>query len=136
MSITVTVRDETAAGDAYHQAPLELPSERVTVRELLRARVYQEVQDYNQQQGDQAFRGLVQPTDAERVLNGGRAEYRMKKPRQIDWKTQFEKAQAAFEENAFLVLAGDQQAAKLDEELAIAAGEEVAFVKLTPLVGG
>jgi len=39
------------------------------VRELIRTRIYQEVQDYNRKEPEY-FRGLVEPTDAERVLNG------------------------------------------------------------------
>ena len=61
--------------------PLEFPTERITVRELIRERVYQEVQDFNRKQGERVFRGLVQPTDAERVLNGRRTEYRLKRHR-------------------------------------------------------
>ena len=47
MSVTLTVRDETTSGDVYHELPLEFPTERITVRELIRERVYQEVQDFN-----------------------------------------------------------------------------------------
>ena len=47
MSATLTIRDETAAGEPVHEFPLEFPSERITVRELIRERVYQEVTDYN-----------------------------------------------------------------------------------------
>ena len=79
MPVTLTVRDETAAGHVYEERPLEVPSERMTVRELIRERVYQEVQDFNRKQGEQIFRGLVQPSDTERVLNGNREGYRLKK---------------------------------------------------------
>jgi hypothetical protein len=45
----------------------------------------------------------VQPTDAERVLNGKRTEYRLHRHRQI------EKAIEAFGQNGFLVLIDDKQ---------------------------
>jgi hypothetical protein len=70
MSVTLTVRDETASGDVFNELPLEFPSERITVRELIRARVYQEVQDFNRKTEERFFRGLVQPNDSERILNG------------------------------------------------------------------
>src|ERR1700730_14727372 len=102
MSVTLTIRDETASGDVYHELPLEFPSEHITVRELIRERVYQEVQDFNRKRDEQVFRGLVQPTDAERVLNGKRTEYRLKEHREIQWKPQLEKALDAFDRNGFL----------------------------------
>jgi hypothetical protein len=136
MPVTLTIRDETASGDVYNEAPLEFPSERITVRELIRERVYQEVQDFNRKQDEQVFRGLVQPTDAERVLNGKRTEYRLKTHRQLEWKSQFEKAIDAFGRNGFLVLIDDKQAEGLDQEFVIGRETRVSFVQLTPLVGG
>ena len=136
MSITLTVRDETAAGNVYHELPLEFPSERISVRELIRERVYQEVQDFNRKQGEQVFRGLVQPTDTERVINGNRTEYRMAKHRMIEWKTQFENAIEAFERNGFFILVDDKQAINLDEEFVVGHNTLISFVKLVPLAGG
>ncbi len=136
MPVTITIRDETTAGDVYAETPLVLPAERMTVRELIRERVYQEVQDYNRGTPDATFRGLVQPSDAERVLNGRRPEYRLPTRRQLDWKPQFEAACEAFTTNRFLLLVGDRQAESLDETFEIGTGTEVSFVKLTPLVGG
>jgi len=136
MSVTLTVRDETSSGDVYHERPLEFPTERITVRELIRERVYQEVQDFNHRRDEQVFRGLVQPTDAERVLNGKPTEYRLKAHRAIDWKSQFEKALEAFERNGYFILIDDKQAESLDQELVIGRGTLVSFVKLTLLVGG
>jgi len=136
MTVTLTVRDETAAGQIYHELSLEFPSERIAVRDLIRERVYQEVQDFNCRQNERVFRGLVQPSDAERVLNGNRPEYRLQQHRQIDWKPQFENALQAFGKNGFLVLVNNRQAAGLEEEFTIAPGTQVSFVKLTLLVGG
>jgi len=136
MPVTLTIRDETTSGDVYHERPLEFPTERITVRDLIRERVYQEVQDFNLEQGERNFRGLVQPTDAERVLNGRRTEYRLKEHRRIEWKPQFEKAVEAFEQNGFFILIDDKQAEGLDQEFVIGRGTVVSFVRLTPLVGG
>lgn len=136
MPVTLTVRDETTSGDIYHERPLEFPTERITVRELIRERVYQEVQDYNRKRDDQVFRGLVQPTDAERILNGKPTEYRLKSHRQIEWKSQFEKAVEAFDRTAYFILIDDKQAESLDQEFVIGYGTLVSFVKLTMLVGG
>jgi hypothetical protein len=136
MSVTLTVRDETAAGRVYNELPLEFPSERITVRELIRERVYQEVQDFNRNHEQNVFRGLVQPSDTKRVLNGSAAEFRLPKHRSIDWKEQFEKATEAFVQNGFLVLIDNQQVGSLDEEFVIRHGTKVSFIKLTLLIGG
>jgi hypothetical protein len=68
----LTIRDETTAGSETNRFTLEFPTERITIRDLIRERVYQEVQDYNREKAHAGgtFRGLVQPTEAEVALNG------------------------------------------------------------------
>lgn len=131
MSATLTVRDETTNGKTLHEWSLDFLTERITVRELIRSRVYQEVQDYNVRQPEH-FRGLVQPTDAEQTLNG----FKLRKPRQIEWKQQFEKAVEAFEKNQVLILVNEKQAESLEEEIVIGPETNVAFLRLAMLVGG
>jgi hypothetical protein len=131
MPTTLTIRDESTGGGTLHEFALEVLTERITVRELIRSRVYQEVQDYNQRQ-PAVFQGLVQPTDAEKTLNG----FKLKKPRQLNWKEQFDKALEAFESNRVLILVDDKQAESLDQEITVGPGTVVSFLRLTPLVGG
>jgi len=131
MSATLTIHDETTSGQKTNTFTLACLTERMTVRELIRARIYQEVQDYNQKEPEY-FRGLVEPTNAERVLNG----YKLRKKRKLDWQEQFDRALEAFTRNGFFVLVGDKQAESLDQEFSIKVDTEVSFVKLVPLVGG
>ncbi|MBS0197312.1 MAG: hypothetical protein JSR77_11185 [Planctomycetes bacterium] len=129
MSSTLTVIDANTTGAAGRRFELEFPSERVTIRELIRERVYQEVDDFNRRAREGAsgeFSGLVQP---ERRARGATA-------REVDWKQQFQTACDAFEKTRFIVLVGDRQARALDEMVEITAGLEITFLKLTPLVGG
>ena len=77
----VTIRDESVTGQTVAEFPIDLLTEQITVRELIRSRIYQEVDDFNHKLPE-IFRGLVQPTDAERTLNG----FKLREPRQIDWK--------------------------------------------------
>ncbi len=130
----LTIHDETASGSRTNSLTLDVLSETITVRELIRSRVYQEVQDFNirQRQGATDFRGLVMPTEAERTLNGAR----QRTPREIDWKKQFDKATEAFERNGFFILIDDEQADELDGELTLRHDTRVSFVKLVPLVWG
>ncbi len=131
MSNPLVIRDENTLGGVDRTFVLDFLTERITVRELIRSRVYQEVKDYNTQRPE-IFQGLVQPTDTERALNG----YKLREARSIDWEQQFKKAIAAFESNGFLILVGDEQATELDEEIVIAPQMAVTFLKLVPLVGG
>ena len=131
MAATLTIHDESLGGESLRAWALEVTTERLTVRELIRSRVYQEVQDYNQQCG-QVFHGLVPPEEAEKTLNG----WKLKKPRLLDWKRQFERAVEAFESNRILILVNDRQAESLDDELVLDPQMTVTFLRLTPLVGG
>ena len=131
MPATLTIRDETPDGEALSEWALDVLTERITVRELIRSRVYQEVQDYNRSRAD-VFRGLVQPEGAERALNG----WKLKKRRELDWKRQYERGMEAFEENQVLILVNDRQAESLDEVIEVGPDTRVTFLRLTPLVGG
>jgi hypothetical protein len=131
MVSAITIHDETSSGQRTGELTLEFLTERVTVRELIRSRVYQEVTEYNARQSGM-FQGLVQPTDAERTLNG----YQLQAKRRIDWEQQYALALRAFEGNGFLLLAGDRQLMDLDEELELRHDTSVTFLRLVPLVGG
>jgi hypothetical protein len=130
------IRDETPSGQSLHELSLDFLTERITVRELIRERVHHEVKEFNRRQSDRVFRGLVQPTNAEQVLNGHRTEYRLKQHRPIDWEAQFALALDGFAKNRFFVVIDEKQAETLDQEFVIGPDTEVSFVKLVPLVGG
>jgi len=131
MTAALTIHDATAFGEKTNSLTLECLTETLTVRELIRARIYQEVQDYNLKQPE-CFKGLVEPSDAERTLNG----FRLRQRRQLDWQEQFTRALEAFERNGFFILVDDRQAESLDESFTVRPGTEISFVKLLPLVGG
>ena len=131
MTTTLTFRDEALTGDVLRHFELRLESARLTVADLIRARVEAEVSAYNRERSG-LFEGLVQPTASEQALNG----YRLKPRRAIDAEAQVYRALDAFGRNGFFVLVDDRQAETLDEELVVADATVVSFVKLTPLVGG
>ncbi|MGW7262437.1 hypothetical protein [Streptomyces sp. NPDC054842] len=128
---TVTIVDETTSGDRGAGWGIEIAEERLTVGELIRRRVFQEVAEYNARR-PRVFQGLVQPEDTERVLNG----YALRTPRRVDPEAQTALALKAFAGNGFLVLVGDRQVTGPDEEIDLAPGTEVTFLKLVALVGG
>ena len=133
MSIALTIRDETtfAFGSNDQGFTLDVPTESITVRELIRTRVYQEVREYNLRQPEY-FRGLVQPAGAERTLNG----FKVPRRRRIDPGKQFAKAIESFYRNGFMILVNDQQVDELEEEIEVSPDTTVTFLKLVPLVGG
>ncbi|KJS61541.1 hypothetical protein [Streptomyces rubellomurinus] len=129
---TVTFVDETTSGLRREAGRLPVAEERLTVRELIRRRVFQEAAAAGAGHGA-AYQGLVRPTEAERALNGER-------PRpaggRVDPEQQVLAAAEAFGRNGFLVLVGDRQVEELDAEVDLRADTEVCFLKLVPLVGG
>jgi hypothetical protein len=134
MSTTPKIKDETTfslGGDDDRAFTLDVPDEKISVQELIRARVYREVHDYNHHQPEY-FLGLVQPSDAERTLNG----FRMRRRRTIDPERHFELAKRAFYFNRFILLVDDRQVDELEDEIEIRPDTTVTFLKLVPLVGG
>jgi hypothetical protein len=133
MITKLLIRDETTAslGKAEHTFTVHVSGEKISIRELIRQRVTQEVEEFNSRQ-PAVFRMLIQPSDTERTLNG----FKFHKPRLVDPITQYEKALEAFEGNGFIVLADDYQVQGLDDEIALHPETSVRFLKLVPLVGG
>ncbi|MFD4560723.1 hypothetical protein ACFWP5_41490 [Streptomyces sp. NPDC058469] len=128
---TVTFVDETSYGVRGDAWMLHVAEERLTLRELVRRRVFQEVAEYNARRGG-TFQGLVQPTDAEVTLNG----HAQGAPRRIDPERQFELTVEAIGRNGFLIFVDDCQIEELDEEIDLALDTGVVFLRLLALAGG
>ena len=123
MTATLTVRDEALDGRAPHEWPLDVPAERMTVRELIRSRVDQEARD---RRGHR----LHGRPDLLRAAPAGR------RPAAFDGDRRYEVVARAFEAGQVLILVGDAQATRLDEEFAVGPGTAVTFVRLSVLAGG
>lgn len=131
MEAVLKIYDQAPGAGREPAAALRLASERVTARDLIRRRVEQEVAAFNAAKDD-VFQGLVQPSGAERVLNG----FRLKQRRVLDPEKQVEAALAAFAGNGFVLLFDDRQLDDLDEEVVVTDDSTAVFLKLLPLVGG
>lgn len=127
----VSFVDETTAGERSSAWHLEIFEERLALREIIRRRVFQEVAEHNAKGGD-VFRGLVQPSDTERTLNG----FKLKQPRRVDPEEQVTRALEAFSRNGFVVLVDDRQVEELDAMVEVHRNTQFTFLKLVPLVGG
>lgn len=131
MKSTILIKDESISGEINHQMEFEVEQKHLSVRELIQKRVYQEVENYNQKLPDY-FHGLVQPTNAEEVLNG----FRIRDRRKIDPEKQFYIALDAFQKNGFFILINNRQVTDLETQIQLNKTVEISFLKLTPLVGG
>jgi len=129
MPISLPILDETTAGERRSAGEFQFEAETLTLREIIRRRVQQEVERFNRSDIE-VFRGLVQPEETERILNGVR-----ERP-VLDWQKQYARALAAFQGNGFLVFVDDRQITDPDETVHLTAHTKVAFLKLVPLIGG
>ena len=130
-SLLLTITDETAGGKVLNEIKLSFSSELVTVKEIIRARVYAEVDAYNNKMPEY-FKGLVQPSEAEVTLNG----FKLKEKRKVDPEKQLLIALDAFQKNGYFILIDNIQAESLEQMVVINNETTISFVKLTPLVGG
>jgi len=124
---TVLIVEQSLTGSMLGSFPLDLGVSRTTLRELVRRRVYEEVVELRAA----GRRPLVAPTDVEAALNGPRPS-----TRRVDWEVAADLAVKAFHRQAYIVTVGDRQITEIDEEFDIGLDTQVAFVRLTPMVGG
>lgn len=130
MPVTFDILDENTAGHRRAAGRFVSESTATTLREVIRVRIQQEVERFNQSEAD-VFQGLLQPEETERILNGVRSTHRL-----LDWEKQFSNAIRAFEGNGFLVLVDGRQITELDERISLEPQSQVTFLKLVPLIGG
>jgi hypothetical protein len=129
--VMVSIVDEAVVGLERDEWHLEIFEERLPLREIIRRRVFQEVAEHSARRSGR-FRGLVQPTQTERGLNGVRADQH----HPVDPHRQYDRAVEAFGRNGFIVLVDDRQVDDLDAQIDLRAGTEITFLRLVPLVGG
>ncbi|TNY36568.1 hypothetical protein [Thermomonospora catenispora] len=119
----VVLRDETAAGRPAGALRLSDLPERMTLRELIRLRVREEVARCDADPS----RDPAGPAGARRTGRAGPA---------VDWVERADRAERAFAANGFFVFSADRRLEDLDEEPDLTAGLELTFVKVVPPAGG
>jgi hypothetical protein len=129
--MTIQIFDAPLHGERTAAGGVFLASGPATLRDLIRGRLKQEVERYNQALPE-IFHGLVQPEESEQILNG----FRMKTRRPLDWEVQCGRAYSSFQKNGFLVLVDGKQVTELDSRFDLHENSEIDFIKLVPLVGG
>ena len=131
MPIAVRMWDITHPGQRTDAGRIALAVSRTTARQLIEARVRQEVERVNSSPAMAATQVLMEVSPAERILNGERQK------RTVDPAVQVARAVRAFESNGFMLFVDGIQLTDLDGLFDLATAEpEVEFIKLVPLVGG
>lgn len=138
MSVFNIVDEELGTSRKKSVMTLDCLTESMSLREIVRARIYQEVAEYNHSLREgtlpEIATMLIQPTLAESMLNKPKDKARKRK--MVNWEEQFQVACDSFEQNGFFVLVGDHQAESLDDEFITKVDTDVTFVKLVMLAGG
>ncbi len=67
--ITIAIKDENFSGKVLQEVQVGFSSNTVTIKDVIEARVRQEVERYNQKLPDY-YNGLIEPNDAEKTING------------------------------------------------------------------
>jgi hypothetical protein len=128
---TLTIEDRTSTGRPTGSITMPDVPVRITLRDLIRLRVREEVARYNLRPIDH-FVGLVQPEGAQVEAAG----FRLAQPHRLDWERQADAAIASFLRNGFFVLVDGKQVLDLDAPILLTENLDVGFIKLTQLVGG
>jgi len=131
MATVVTIKDKVNLGTTINEINVSFDSDQITVKDLIEARVRHEVDEYNRKLPEY-YSGLIQPSDAEKTLNG----FKLKDRKKIDAEQQVYVALDAFQKNLYFVLVNNKQAESLDEEVRISSSSNISFMRLTPLIGG
>lgn len=129
--MTIAIKDENFSGSIIQEINLYFQQENVTVRDIITQRVIHEVENYNQKLPEY-FNGLVEPSDAEKTING----FKLTTRKMIDAEKQVYVALDAFTKNSYFLLIDTIQSESLEQEVFLKSTTSISFIKLTPLVGG
>ena len=129
----ITIKDGEVTGSTIQEFVIQLPLEEITVRELIRSRIYQNVKDFNQcrsvvAENPQPF----ERSEKERTLNGKKSGER----HTVEWQQNFDLACKAFERNQFLLFVDGKQLDSLEQTISVTTKSEIKFLSLTLLAGG
>ncbi len=127
----IIIHDETKSGSILNQVRLKVSKNQISIKELIKLRVFQEAQEYNARKSAY-FRGLVRPTHAQPILNG----YKLDPNYKIDPQKQYYIAMDAFKRQGFHIMVDEKRIDDPDYEIPVNAQVRISFMKMVPLVEG
>ncbi|WP_273215244.1 hypothetical protein [Runella zeae] len=116
-------------GVVQNQFKLTVSSNKVKIKDLIKSRVFQEVEIYNQNKSV-FFQEL---TKFRKTSFGANT---LKEPESVDAEEQYYFTLESFQKNRFFLLVDNQQYSDLEEEITIYQNISVSFIRLIALVGG
>ena len=126
------VRDETMMGKLIYEFDLPLPKKQLSVRDIIRERVKQEIEQYQHQRKNNGY-SLVEVSSVEKILN----KYGIKETHKMDIEKQLDIAFRAFDNNGYFIIINDVQVETLEQIINLDDENlSVSFIKLVALVGG
>jgi hypothetical protein len=133
MSVVLNTVDQVLGAARSAGPQLSFPVDRITARDIVRARVLMEVHRYNNASAfaDNAL-NLTIPADEEHALNGPRRSRR----RELNAERQIEVALEAVRKGRIIIMFNGVQVSDLDAPLLVTPVSEARFLRLVPLVGG
>ncbi len=127
----IIIHDETKSGSILNQVRLKVSKDQITIKELIRLRVFQEAQEYNARKSAY-FRGLVRPIHAQPILNG----YKLDPKYKIDPLKQYYVAMDAFRRHGFYIMIDEKRIEDPEFEIPVNSEIRISFMKMVPLVEG
>ena len=126
MKATILIIDTNKRGDIQYQNVYIFDYALLTAEELIKDRVCQEIEVYNQLKPDH-FTGLVQPFIPKKNQT-------KKLPKRLDYERFYTVALSAFQRNALTILVDDFPVTSLETEIPLLQVKEISFLKYVPLV--
>lgn len=133
MSFQLKTVDQVPGAPTVEGPRLTFRVGRVTLREIVRARVRIEVDCHNANLEPRSRIGLIETPRVEQELNGPRRE-QPRPPLAIE--SQVDAALDAVRKGRVIVLFNGEQVSDLDAPLLVTPVSEARFLRLVPLVGG
>ena len=136
MNVYVRLKSVGKRRPALEGVPYVLPDGISTLRGLIEAVARQEVDKYN----DRGLENMLVPFLTEEEISdrgtAGKVGFgRLYSDKKADAEKAVETAIQGYEDGLFRVVAGEKEAAGLDEPLAISEGDVLTFIRLTFLAG-
>jgi hypothetical protein len=136
--VEVRTRVPGTGGTGLPDVLVRVAAEHATVRELITRAVEEQVRLLRAEGvgGDAALDRQYRCAEEVRAQAATGAVQPPPRSGEPDAAAEAARAHRAFQQGMFVVLVGGRQLERLDEEIALRRGEQVVFLRLTPLAGG
>lgn len=120
----IIILEENIAGQILKTNSFDIHSESITIKDLIKNMVNQEVLIFNKNSRNNTMYGYNHLASD------------ISKSKNIDAEQEYFLALDAFQKNGFFIIVDDKQVESIDEEIYISENTKISFIKITQLVGG